>query len=206
MSDPRYYDMREKMCAIAREMWERRLTNAAGGNFAVRVDDNRLLVSPRLMSEHKQCRLNPKDILLIDYERNVLDGVGELSRETSMHVSLLRGFTHIGCTIHAHPFWCMAFVSQGRPIPSVTEATMGRGGVGCIEYTRAYTPELAKKVYEYFDERRELTEKKPIGVILPQHGVVVSGPNLFGAYSMLERIECDAFCNITRAAVLKIPL
>ena len=36
--------------------------------------------------------------------------------------------------------------------------------------------------------------KKPIGVMLPLHGVVVSGGDIFKAYSMLERIECDAYC------------
>jgi L-fuculose-phosphate aldolase len=199
-----YSDLRKKMCEIAREMWERRLTNAAGGNFAVRAEENRILVTPSLMSEQKQCRLSPDEILLIDYDQNILEGTGSLSRETSMHVALLKGFKNIGSTIHAHPFWCMAFVSQAHPIPNITEATMGRGVVGCIKYTKAYTPELAKNVYDYFDGRRELAERKPIGVILPLHGVVVSGPNLYGAYSMLERIECDAFCNIMKETVKKI--
>jgi L-fuculose-phosphate aldolase len=139
----------------------------------------------------------------MDYDQNLLEGEGRLSRESNMHALLLRNFKNIGCTIHAHPFWCMAFVSQGRPIPNITEATMGRGGVGCIKYTKAYTPELAENVYKYFLERNELAERKPIGVILPLHGVVVSGPDLYGAYSMLERIECDAFCNITKEMVLK---
>jgi L-fuculose-phosphate aldolase len=204
MNSLQYYDLREKMCHIAREMWERRLTNSAGGNFAVRADENRVLISPSMMSEHKQCILRPHEILLIDYGQNLLDGEGELSRETKMHLLILENFKNIGCTIHAHPFWCMAFVSQGRPIPGVTEATMGRGGVGCIEYTKAYSPELAQNVYNYFEARRELAERKPIGVILPLHGVVVSGPNLYGAYSMLERIECDAFCNITKEIVRRV--
>jgi L-fuculose-phosphate aldolase len=200
-----YRDLRKKMCEIAREMWDRRLTNAAGGNFAVRAEDNRVLITPSMMSERKQCRLEPKEILLVDYDQNLLEGEGNLSRESDMHLSLLRNFENIGSTIHAHPFWCMAFVSQSRPIPNVTEVTMDRGAVGCIEYTKVFSPELAKNVYRYFDERRELAEKKPIGVILPLHGVVVSGPDLYGAYSMLEQIECDAFCSITSGIVKAIP-
>jgi len=201
-----YLEMRKEMCKTAKLMWDRRLTNSAGGNFAVRVDENRILISPSLMSEIKHCELEPKDILLIDYDQNLLDGEGTLSRESDMHVGLLKDFKNIGSTIHAHPFWCMAYVSQARPIPNVTEATMGRGAVGCIPYTKAYTPALAHNVYRYFEERRELAEKKPIGVILPLHGVVVSGPDIFGAYSMLERIECDAFCSITKESVMRTSL
>lgn len=198
MSNLSYIETREEMTIVAKNMWERRLTNAAGGNFAVRVGDNRILITPSLMSERHHCNLSPKDILLIDYDMNILEGEGKLSREGLMHVLILKNFKEIGSTIHAHPFFCMPFVAQAKEIPNVTEATMGRGHVGCIEYTKAYSPELSHNVYNYFEQHRELAEKKPIGVILPMHGVVVSGPNIYMAYSMLERIETDAFCTITK--------
>lgn len=203
MSNLSYIELREEMCKVAKLMWERRLTNAAGGNFAVRADDNRVLISPSLMSEQKHCDLRPEDFLLIDYDENILEGTGKLSREGLMHVLILKNFKEIGCTIHAHPFYCMPFVAKSAPIPNLTEATMGRGYVGCIEYTKAYTPELSMNVYQYFEDHRELAMKKPIGVILPLHGVVVSGPNIYLAYSMLERIECDAFCSITSSLIGK---
>ena len=174
MSNLSYYEMRLEMCKVAKMMWDRRLTNAAGGNFAVRVDENRILISPSLMSE------------------------GKLSREILMHVLILQNFKEIECTIHAHPFYCMPFVAQSKPIPNVTEATMGRGEVGCIEWTKAYSEELSRNVYQYFEDHRETAVKKPIGMIMPKHGVVVSGPSIYLAYSMLERIECDAFCTITK--------
>ena len=49
------------MSKVAHYMWDRRLTNAAGGNFAVRVDDNRILISPSLMSERHFCEMKPED-------------------------------------------------------------------------------------------------------------------------------------------------
>ena len=199
MSNLSYIEMRREMVRIAKLMWERRLTNAAGGNFAVRVDDNRILISPSMMSEHKHCDLCEDDFLLIDYDENILEGTGKLSREGKMHVLLLKNFRNIGATIHAHPFYCMPFVAFAQPIPNVTEATMGRGYVECIPWTKAYSEALAENVYKYFDERRELAERKPLGMIMPKHGVVVSGPTIYGAFSMLERIEGDAFCNLAKA-------
>ena len=94
-----YYETREQMCKIAKTMWDRRLTNAAGGNFAVRVDENRILISPSMMSEHHQCDMQPEDLMLIDYDENVLEGTGKLSRETKMHVLILSGFKNISATI-----------------------------------------------------------------------------------------------------------
>ena len=206
MKNLSYLEMRKTMCYIAKQMWERRLTNSAGGNFAVRVEENRILITPSLMSERKFCVLEPEDLLLIDYEENILEGEGKLSRESDMHILLLSKFKNIGATIHAHPFWCMPFVSQGQAIPNVTEATMGRGPVEAIPFTKAFTPQLAQNVYKYFDARRELAEQKPIGAILPLHGVVVSGADIFHAYSMLERIDCDAFCNLQKDTVRQVTL
>ena len=196
MGELSYMEMRREMVTVAKLMWDRRLTNAAGGNFAVKVAPGMMLVSPSLMSERRHCELDVGDFLLVDSAMNVLEGQGKLSRESYMHQLILGNFQTIGCTIHAHPFWSMVYVVQAKPIPSVSEATMGRGDVGCIPYTKAYTKELSENVYRYFEEHRAVAEKKPIGCILPLHGVVVSGPDIYMAYSMLERVECDAVCGL----------
>jgi L-fuculose-phosphate aldolase len=201
VSELSYLEMRKSICKTVKNMWDRRLTNAAGGNLAVRVDKNRILVTPSMMSEHRYCELVPEDILLIDYNENILEGRGKLSRESTMHVKLLSDFQNIGATIHAHPFFCMPYVAFSQPIPNVTEATMGRGYVECIPWSKAYTEDLADSVHAYFDKRRELAERKPIGMIMSKHGVVVSGSTLTSAYSMLERIETDAFCVLAKSVL-----
>ena len=199
--DLSFYDMRVEMCRVAKMMWDKRLTNAAGGNFSVKVAENRILLSPSMMSEEKHCNMKPEDFLLIDYDQNILEGTGKLSRETLMHVLILKNFDEIGSVIHAHPFYCMPFVAFGHEIPNVTEATMGRGKVGVIPWEQAYSKDLSIGVYNYWEEHRELAVKKPIGAIMQYHGIVCSGDSIYKAYSMLERIECDAFCNLSRVAV-----
>ena len=150
-----------------------------------------------MMSEHRMCELDPEDFLLVDYEENVLEGRGGLSRETKMHIMLLSGFKYIKSTIHAHPQHCMVFAAMGKPIKTMTEATLKRGEYfGVIEHADAYTPQLAINVYKYFDAHRDLAEKIGIGCIMPLHGVVVSGNSLMAAFSCLERMETDAVCNI----------
>jgi L-fuculose-phosphate aldolase len=197
MSELQYIETRRQMKKIAKALWDRKLTNAAGGNFAVKVDEGRILVSPSMMSEHRMCELNVEDFLLIDYEGKVLEGEGCLSRETDMHILLLSRFNYIKSTIHAHPQFCMVYASQSKPIKTVTEATLKRGEYfGCIEQADAFTPQLAANVFKYYEERRELAETIGIGCIIPLHGVVVSGNSLMSAFSCLERMETDAICNI----------
>lgn len=217
MSNLSYYEMRQEMATVARLMWERRLTNAAGGNFAVRVEgDDLFLITPSLMSERKHCMIGPEDFMLVTTngkaaekgkslgfkDIEILEGTGNLSREALMHILIMHNFKEIECTIHAHPFYCMPFVAHQIPIPSVTEATMNRGEVGCIEWTKAYSEDLSRNVYQYFEDHRETAEKKPIGMIMPKHGVVVSGGSIYHAYSMLERIECEAYCEIAKPLIM----
>jgi L-fuculose-phosphate aldolase len=193
-----YEELREELCVTAKLIFDRRLTNAVGGNYAVRPADGHVLITPAFMSERKHSALEPKDILLIDYDKNIIDGEGELTREVDMHLLLLTRHEHIGATLHAHPFHCMPFVAAGKPIPSMTEATEDRGDAGCIPFARAYTPALAAAVAKYFEDRRELAERVPLGVVLPRHGVLVSGKDIYSALSMLELIETDAYCAICR--------
>ncbi len=199
-----YLDMRKEMALVAKMMWERRLTNAAGGNFAVQVDEDKMLISPSMMSERNHCYLDPWDFMLVDFDLNILEGHGKLSRESLMHALILKNFDNIGATIHAHPFYCMPFVAQAKPIHNCTEATLNRGYVECIEYQKAYSDELSIEVYNYFEKRRDLAQVKPLGMIMPLHGVCVTGPNIYMAYSMLERIEGDAFCSLMKETVERI--
>lgn len=191
-----YIAERTEMQEIMRHVFDRRLTNAAGGNIAVQVDDDKLLVSPSLMSEKNRCDIGIEDFLLIDFDKNILEGEGVISRETDMHIALLKNFKYIRACLHAHPMFCMVYASQGKPVPSVTEATTKKGDAGVIPYSRAYSPELAENIYKYFDGIRDKAEKMSLGVILPKHGVLCTGADLTAAYNMLERMETDAICGI----------
>lgn len=196
MSNLSYIEERRALKEIVRLMFDRRLTNAAGGNLAVQVDENRVLTSPSMMSEHHRCNISEEDFLLLDFDKNVLEGNGAFSRETDMHLLLLKNFPYIRACIHAHPQYCMVYASQHKGIPSVTEATMKKGDCGAIPYTRAYTPELAENIYQYFDGLREKANSMPLGVVMPLHGVLCTGSDLNTAYCMLERLETDAMCGI----------
>lgn len=191
-----YIKERQALREIVGLMFARKLTNAAGGNLAVQVDDNLLLASPSMMAEHHRCNITEEDFLLLDFEKNVLEGHGVPSRETDMHILLLKNFPYVRACIHAHPQYCMVYASQHKGIPSVTEATMKKGDCGAIPYTKAYTPELAQNIYRYFDNMREKTNSMPLGVVMPLHGVLCTGSDLNTAYCMLERLETDAMCGI----------
>lgn len=196
-----YYEERNRLACTMKLLFDRKLTNAAGGNAAMRVAENRILVTPSMMSEHKHCVLRPEEILVCDYDLNIIEGEGVLSRECKMHALLLRNIPEIGAAIHAHPEYTMVYVSACKPIPSVTEATQKMGDCGLIEQARAYSQDLADHVYDYFKDKRDLLTRTGLCALLPLHGTVAVGKHLEQAFSVVERIECDAKCNIFRKLI-----
>ena len=175
---------------------DRKLTNAAGGNAAVRVAENRIIITPSMMSEHKHCEIDADNILLCDYDLNVLEGTGVLSRESRMHAMLLKNIPEIGAVIHAHPEYTMVYVAARKPIPSVTEATQKMGDCQLIAQAKAYSQDLAENVYDFFKDKREQLKKTGLCALLPLHGTVAVGKHLEQAFSVVERVECDAKCGI----------
>jgi len=194
---------RMEMIDVARSLFERKMTNAAGGNISVRLGGNKVLISPSMMSEHHRCTVAPEDLLIIDYECNILEGPDRLSRESRMHALLLKNFPEFGAVIHAHPQYTMCFAAFSKPIPPVTEATMKMGECGVIEQAWAYSEELAQRTCEYFIRNRVRAQAMGLQGILPQHGVVAAGPTLNKAYSIVERYEWDAMANIFQEAVFR---
>lgn len=191
-----YIEERKKIMEMAADLWERRLTNAAGGNLAMRVGENRVLLSPSMMSEHKHCRLCIEEPLLIDYDCNILEGTGGFSREGRMHALILKNIPEVGGVIHAHPFYTMVYVAACKPIPQVTEATLKMGETGLIHQAKAYSMELAENAFEYFMPKREQLTKTGLCGLLPYHGTVAVGKHIEQAFSVVERVEADAVCNI----------
>ena len=64
-------------------MYDRKFTNAAGGNVSIKVSDDHFIMSPTLMSQNYLCDLNPEQILVIDKEKISLMVMVEL------HVKLI---------------------------------------------------------------------------------------------------------------------
>ena len=191
-----YMEERQKLLYMIADLWDRRLTNAAGGNLSMRVSENRMLLSPSMMSEHKHCRIGIEEILLTDFDCNILEGTGKLSREGRMHALILKNIPEVNGIIHAHPFYTMVYVAACKPIPHVTEATLKMGDTELIHQAKAYSEQLAENVYEYFLPKRDQLKITGLCGLLPYHGTVAVGKSIEQAFSIVERVEADAVCNL----------
>ena len=188
-----YFEERKDLCEVAKMMFDRFNTNAAGGNISVKVSDEHFVMTPTLMSQSKFCRLEPEEILVIDKFGHIYEGEGKVSREFNMHMAAYEMLPHAGAVIHAHPKESMVFASLGIPMPNITEATQKLGEVITLDFAPATTMELAEKVRTHFASKNG---HLPAAALLRRHGIIVADVTLRKAYDMLERIEFNAYVGI----------
>src|SRR5690606_33920819 len=100
--DPAIQKVRERVARIGQMMFARRLTDVAGGNISERAGDF-VCISPRYSGSQRQWQLTPEDVLVVNYDGEILDGTGTISRESKVHLRLHREFGDYGTgVIHAH--------------------------------------------------------------------------------------------------------
>jgi L-fuculose-phosphate aldolase len=188
-------DLKKRILYIAGIMWERRLSDIAGGNISIR-DGEHICMTPKLMGYRLQWHIGPQDLAIVDVDGNILEGSEGLSRESTMHLGCYKNFPEASAVIHAHPYWTNVFVAKGRPIVPILETTKKFGTIECIEAAHGYSVDLANKVVEHFQGKAAQWAKTPLEVILPTHGIVAMGRDMNACLDIVDRLESDCRCQI----------
>jgi len=181
---------------VGRIMLERNLTDLAGGNISVRVDD-KVVMSPSYAGTRKFWQLKSQDVLVLDLQGNLLEGSGKVSREAPTHLKLLNAFYPKGqAVIHAHARNVMVFCATRQTIPPVLEYAYKFGEISLAEYARGgiQNEQLAENVYKALCGQEERMAKQAAAVMVPWHGLFAIGKDLYAALDAVERIEVNARC------------
>ncbi|HXF63497.1 MAG TPA: class II aldolase/adducin family protein [Caldilineaceae bacterium] len=185
-------DPRPAMVEIAHLLYERRLTNAAGGNLSCRVGDS-IYITPRYLGSKHRWQLRKEMILVYDSQFQIVEGdPARLSREARMHFACYRNFPEVNSVIHAHPQYLTVFASAGEALPPVNQYTEKFGAVEVVPNLPSHSQELADAVVAALRPRAAALSKHGLGLILAWHGVAVVGRDLDDAYDTLERLEWSA--------------
>jgi L-fuculose-phosphate aldolase len=186
-------DMRRKIAEIARLLFDRMLTDAAGGNLSARVGDL-VCITPRYSGSKHQWRLRPEQVLVSDLDGKQLDGEGEISREAKVHFRLYREFPDGRAVVHAHARNALVFASACQPIEPVLEDTLKFGTIQVAKYAPAHSNDLAEYVSELLRGQEGRVRQQAAAVIAPWHGLFVLGKDLDAAFDAAERIDVNARC------------
>lgn len=185
---------RARVAHIGRLLFDRNLTDSAGGNISYRVGDL-VCMSPTKSGADHQWQIDANHVLVVDLDGNILDGDGRLSRESKVHLSLHREYGEYGkAVIHSHPRNVLVFASQAREMPPVLEANRKFGVTPVIDYAPAHSGKLAKFVVESMRGREQRIQNHAAGTIAPWHGIFLMGNSLDAAFDAVERMDTNAYC------------
>jgi L-fuculose-phosphate aldolase len=183
----------EQIVNIARTMFERHLTDMAGGNLSAR-DGDTVYITPRFSGSNRHWQLDPEDILSGPLEGDDLLNHPLFSREGKAHLAIYRNFPNCQAVIHAHAFHIQPFAVAEKPIPPVMEATEKFGTINVVKYAPAHSADLADYIVEGLFGQDDRIQKQAAAVLMPRHGIMVAGKDLFSAVDALERIDTNCWC------------
>jgi L-fuculose-phosphate aldolase len=188
------HDTRSKIVEIGCLLYKRQLTDSAGGNISIKVNDQ-ICISPRRSGSNFQWNITPEQVCVVDIKGNKIEGEGEPSRELAVHLKLHTEFVDFGrAVIHAHPRNILVFASTKTPIVPVLEHSVKFGITPVIDYFPACSQKLADAVTASLKGREDMICNHAAGVIVPGHGLFLMGRDINAAYDAVERLELNAYC------------
>ena len=186
-------ELPELISYVGRLMFERRLTDIAGGNISAREGD-RIYITPRYAGKLQHWQLDPQDILCGEIDDEAFEANPRFSREGKAHLAIYRSIPSAQAVIHAHSFHIQPFAVAGKPIEPVLEATQKLGTIELVPYAPTHSAELAVNIAGGLASQEEQIRTFAAAIMVPTHGIVVASKDLLTALDALERIDWNAWC------------
>lgn len=179
------------ICRVGRWLYEHGHIVAGEGNLSVRLDAERILMTPTCLNKGMLCT---EDLVVMDIEGRHLLGDRKISSEAGMHLLFYRMRPDVHAVCHGHPATATGFAAAGLGLDQalLPEVVVSLGKVPLVRYATPGTPDLSAVLEPYVPHYDAL--------LLANHGVVTCGPDLLTAFFRMETVE--HFAKIVLAARL----
>jgi L-fuculose-phosphate aldolase len=172
--------IRADIVEVGRRLYARAYVASNDGNISVRLDDQRLITTPKSVSKGF---MTPDMMVVTDYDGRKIAGERDASSELPMHLEIYRNRPDVNAVVHAHPPLATGFAVAGIPLTRavLAEVVTTLGSIPIAEYGTPSTSELPAAVRKYI--------KAHDGLLLANHGAVTCCKTLMSAYFKMETIE-----------------
>lgn len=178
--------MRTAVAEAARKLETSGLVSGSNGNVSVRIDQDG---SPPLIAITPMgipySDLKDKDVVVCDYELDIVEGELVPSSESLLHVGIYVRRPDVGAIVHTHPLHSSVMAVTGEEIPVLLdEMAISLGGpIKVSDYAFPGTQDLADNVLNALGDRA--------AAIIRNHGAVGVGGDLrqaLNACILTERV------------------
>lgn len=172
--------LREELVSFGKMLHAQGFVAATDGNLSVRLDSDRVLVTPTGFSKGM---MRQEDMVIVDLHGKKLSGFYNPSSEITMHLTIYRMRPDVGAVVHAHPCTATGFASAGIALdePLCSEVVITLGAVPLAPYATTGTMELSDSLRPFIPFHD--------AILMANHGVVAYGEDLRRAYMRMEAVE-----------------
>ena len=172
---------RIEIVEYGRKMSSAGLSKGTSGNISIYDPVTRYMaISP---SGLDYFATQPEDVVVMDLDNHIIDGERKPSSEHGLHTVMYLNKQDARAVVHTHSTFCTTIACLNMPLKAVHYVIGGAGvpEVPCAEYATFGSMELAENV------KKALGKSK--AVLLANHGLVTSGPNLAKAFGLAVNLE-----------------
>lgn len=169
---------------VIKELDNKGYMSGSSGNISIKIDENRYLITP---SGIPIFMLKDEHFLLIDSNGKIINSNNDdlkPSSEVLMHLFCYKKKKNIRAIIHSHAPNASAFAITGKSLDMciMPEIIMVLGQIPLVPYKTPTTEKLAEIVSEYIENNYK-------ALLLENHGVIVTGEDIFDACNNLSIVE-----------------
>lgn len=174
-------EMREAVCACAKQSYAEKLFAGTSGNLSVFDAASGLMcITPTSVAYET---ITPEDMVLMQLDGTVEEGKYRPSSEWRMHAAVYAAKPEVGAVIHTHSPYATAFAVNHKNIPTILiEMVPFLGGdVPLAKFAMPGTAAVGEEAVKVLTDRT--------GCLLANHGVLTVGRDLEQAHLRAVYVE-----------------
>jgi L-fuculose-phosphate aldolase len=177
--------MRDAFCEVGRRVWQREYVASNDGNFSVRLNADRVLCTPTLVSKGF---MKAEDMAVVNMDGQQIAGCLPMTSEVKAHLELYRQRADIRAVVHVHPPNATAFAVARQSLPKcvLPEVEVFLGEVPLVPYATPGTQDFADVLKPFIEHHNAF--------LLSSHGALTVGADPFECYYRMETVE--QYCRI----------
>lgn len=185
-------ELKQSMIDCMMKLYDRGMMTGVGGNISVRLPGaEEVWITPSGLYKPS---LRVDDLLKIDLDGRLIEGIFKPSMEWPFHVAIYRRRTDVNCVLHCHPPVATGLTLAGVRIKPITlEAALMIARAPVVPFIYPGTRELGEAVAEAALGSRV--------VLLQNHGAVTVGYDLHEALTAMEILEEAATMTLVARSV-----
>lgn len=176
--------LKREVLQIAKKAYEEKLMAGTSGNMSIYDSESgHMMITP---SSYDYSIMEEEDIVVIDLDGNLVEGIHKPSSEWRMHAEIYRQLPEVRAIVHTHSPYATSFAVNHQEIPEVLieMSIFLKGSIEVSPYAKQGSREVGLNAVPIL--------RKKNACLMANHGVVAVGADIRQAYINSVYVEDTA--------------